>query len=128
MTFFTDDEHTVPQDTREVLAASSLLQITEFQLFEIAFERWFGRPPREGELEACFARYMFVYDAPFWVRQYCREVEVSDRNGSLDPREFGVLPREVPDTWMRRGLRHASVLLLLVVTLHLIAILVSTKG
>lgn len=128
MTFFTDDDHLVPEDTRYVLDASSLLQITEFRLFELAFERWFGRPPREGELEACFARYMFVSHAPFWVRQYCRDVAVKDGEGSLDPREFGVYPRVVPDTWMRRGLRHASLLLLLIVTLHLIAILVSTHG
>lgn len=126
MTFFTDDDHLVPQDTREVLAASSLLQITEFHLFELAFERWFGRQAREGELENCFARYMFASHAPFWVRQFCREVEIKDGDGSLDPRDFGVLPREVPDTWARRGLRHASLLLLLVVSLHLIAILIST--
>lgn len=128
MTFFTDDDHTVPQDTREVLAASSLLQITEFHLFELAYARWFGREPKEGELEECFARYMFAYHAPFWVRQYCRDVETKESDGSLDPREFGVLPREVPDTWVRRGLRHATVLLLVVVSMHLIAILVSTKG
>lgn len=128
MTFFTDDDHTVPQDTREVLAASSLLQITEFHLFELAYVRWFGRQAKEDELEACYARYMFAYRAPFWVRQYCREVETKDSDGSLDPRDFGVLPREVPDTWARRGLRHASLLLLLVVSLHLIAILISTNG
>ena len=128
MTFFTDDDHLVPEDTRDVLAASSLLQITEFHLFELAFERWFGRKAREGELEACFARYMFACRAPFWVRQYCREVETKENEGSLDPREFGVLPRVVPDTWARRGLRHASLLLLLVISLHLIAILISING
>jgi hypothetical protein len=127
MTFFTDDDHLVPEDLREVLAASSLLQITEFHLFELAFERWFGRQAREGELEACFARYMFASHAPFWVRQFCRDVATKDSDGSLDPRDFGVLPRVVPDTWARRGLRHASVLLLLVVSLHLIAILISTS-
>ena len=126
MTFFTTDDHEVPQDTRDVLSASCLLQITEFHLFELAYERWFGRPAREGELEECFARYMFAFRAPFWVRQYCRDVELTESRGTLNPRDFGVLPREVPDTWMRRGLRHASLLLLVVVTMHLVAILVST--
>ena len=32
-----------------------LLQITEFHLFELAYGRWFGRPPRDDELEECFA-------------------------------------------------------------------------
>lgn len=126
MTFFSSDDDTVPQDTLDVLAASSLLQITEFRLFELAYQRWFGRQPRERELEACFARYMFASQAPFWVRQYCRDVSIVDSEGSLDPRDFGVLPHEVSDTWVRRGLRHASLLLLLIITMHLVAILVST--
>jgi hypothetical protein len=125
MTFFTSDDDTVPRDTREVLAASCLLQITEFHLFELAYGRWFGRPPREDELEECFARYMFAHESPFWVRQFCRDVEITESRGGLDPRDFGVFPREVPDTWARRGLRHVSVLLLLVITLHMVAILIS---
>lgn len=126
MTFFSSDDDTIPQDTRDVLAASALLQITEFHLFELAYQRWFGGQPRKRELEACFAHYMFASRAPFWVRQYCRDVSIVDSEGVLDPRDFGVLPRQVSDTWVRRGLRHASLLLLLVVTLHLVAILVST--
>lgn len=126
MTFFTSDDETIPQDTRDVLAASSLLQITEFHLFELAYERWFGKQVKESELEACFARYMFASQVPFWVRNYCRDVSTTDNKGLLDPLDFGVLPRVVPDTWARRGLRHAMVLLLLITVMHLVAILVST--
>jgi len=128
MTFFTSDDDTIPRDTREVLAASALLQITEFHLFELAFERWFGRPPRDGELERCYARYMFAFQAPFWVRQFCRDVEVAERRAEFDPRDFGVFPKEYDETWARRGLRHASVMLFVVITLHLVAILISTSG
>ena len=67
---FTDDDHTVPQDTREVLAASSLLQITEFHLFELAFTRWFGREPKEGELEGGLA----------WARVLSMSMSVSTSN------------------------------------------------
>ena len=126
MTFFTNDDHTVPQDTLDVLAASSLLQITEFHLFELAHERWFGRQGREDELEACFAHYMFASSAPHWVRQFCRDVSIQDNDDSLDPRDFGVFPRQVSDTLARRGMRQAALLILLVVSLHLVAILVST--
>ena len=125
MTFFTDDEHTIPRDTRDVLVASSLLQITEFHLFELAYERWFGRQAKERELEAWFARYMFAAHAPCWVRQFCREVTTMESRGALDPLEFGVHPRVVPETPMRRVLRHASAMLMVVVALHLIAILIS---
>lgn len=128
MTFFTDDDHTVPPDTREVLDASALLQITEFHLFELAHERWFGKPAREQDLENIFARYMFAATAPHWVRQFCRDVADSERRGELDPIDFGVYPRIVPDTWMRRGLRHTMALATVVIALHLIAILVSVHG
>lgn len=126
MTFFTSDDDTIPQDTWDVLAASSLLQITEFHLFELAYERWFGRNAEERELEACFARYMFASRAPFWVRQFCRDVSIMDNDGSLNPRDFGVLPQEIPDTWARRGLCHTALMILIVITLHLVAILIST--
>ncbi len=126
MTFFTTDDHTVPQDTLDVLAASALLQITEFRLFELAHERWFGRRAKEDELEACFAHYMFASSAPHWVRQFCRDVSIQDHDNALDPRDFGVLPRQVSDTLARRGMRQAAFLIMLVVTLHLIVILIST--
>jgi hypothetical protein len=125
MTFFTSDDDTIPKDTLDVLAASSLLQITEFHLFELAYERWFGRQAKAPELEACFARYMFASQAPFWVRNFCRDVSITDSRGLLDPLDFGVVPRVVPDTWARRGLRHAMLLLLLITVMHLVAILVS---
>ena len=128
MTFFSDDDHTVPPDTLEVLEASALLQITEFHLFELAYERWFGRPAREEELEGVFARYMFASVAPPWVRQFCRAVADSERRGHLDPLEFGVQPRVVPDTWLRKGLRHTAALATVIITMHLIAILVSVHG
>jgi hypothetical protein len=55
-----------------------------------------------------------------------RRTVLTENDGTLDPGDFGVVPREVPDTWARRGLRHVSVLMLLVITLHLVAILIST--
>jgi len=128
MTFFTDDDHTVPPDTREVLEASSLLQITEFNLFELAHQRWFGSPADEQDLETTFARYMFAATAPPWVRKFCRDVADTERTGELDPLAFGVHPRVVPDTWLRRGLRHTLALATVVIALHLIAILVSVTG
>lgn len=126
MTFFSSDDDTIPQDVLDVLAASSLLEITEFHLFELAYERWFGKRVKESDLEACFARYMFASRAPFWVRNYCRDVSTADSTGLLNPRDFGVFPRVVPETWARRGLRQTALIILLVTVMHLVAILVST--
>jgi hypothetical protein len=59
------------------------------------------------------------------VRNFCRDVSITDSRGLHDPLDFGVVPRVVPDTWARRGLRHAMLLLLLITVMHLVAILVS---
>lgn len=125
MTFFTFDDHEVPPDTRDVLAASSVLQITEFRLFELAYLRWFGVDASPPALERQFAYYMFAECAPFWVRQFCRDVLERDRDGALDPLEFGVVPVAESDTLFRRGVRYGLILLFLMTTLHLVAFLAS---
>ena len=51
MTFFTFDDDEVPPDTRHVLQASAMLQIREFRLFELAYQRCFGEEPPEDRLE-----------------------------------------------------------------------------
>lgn len=125
MTFFTYDDDGIEQDTLDVLTASSALEITEFRLFELAYERWFGEPPMAEKLESIYTRYMFRANAPFWVRQYCREVMARENSGALDPKEFGVFPAPESDSMVQRGLRYGMVILFVMLTLHLIAILVA---
>ena len=51
MTFFSYDDDEVDQDSRDVLSVSSILQITEFHLFELAYQRWFGEEASEQKVE-----------------------------------------------------------------------------
>lgn len=125
MTFFTYDDDGIEQDTLDVLTASSALEITEFRLFELAYERWFGEPPIEEKMEPIYIRYMFRANAPFWVRQFCREVMAREKSGALDPREFGVFPAPESDSMVQRGLRYGMVILFVMLALHLVAILVA---
>jgi hypothetical protein len=125
MTFFSVDDDEVPQDARDVLAASAILQITEFRLFELAYLHWFGTSVCESHIERYYTGYMFASRAPFWVRQYCRDVLERNDENRLDPREFGVYPRQESDTMAKRGMRLGLILLFLMTTLHLVAILVS---
>ena len=126
MTFFSyDDDDEVEQDTLDVLSASAILEITEFRLFELAYQRWFGEPPLEQKLEPIYTAYMFRANAPFWVRQFCRDVMARDRTGTLDPTEFGVYPAPEIETMFNRGIRYTMVVLLVMVTLHLVAVLVA---
>lgn len=125
MTFFTLDEDEIAPDERDVLTASAILSITEFHLFELAYEHWFGEKAGEKGIERYYVPYMFRSVVPPWVRQYCRDVLARDREGRLNPRDFGVLPREESPTMVQRGLRYVFIVLLVMVTLHLVAFLVS---
>lgn len=125
MTFFTYDDDEIAQDTRDVLAASSELQITEFRLFELAYFRWFGEHLGEEKIERFYVGYMFKATAPFWVRHFCREVLEHAKTGELDPTKFGVFPVPVSHGLVNRGIRHGFVILLVIATLHLVAFLVA---
>ena len=125
MTFFTFDEDQLQPDESLVLGVSSLLQITEFRLFELAYERWFGARASAERLEKHFCAYMFGAVVPIWVRQYCRDVLDRDRSGRLDPRDFGVFPRQATDSMLQQGVRYALTLLFILGGLHLAAFLVA---
>lgn len=128
MTFFTIDEDEVPQDTRDVLAASAVLEITEFRLFELAYTRWFGEPASEKKVERYYEVYMFRAIAPFWVRQFCREVMDQARLDRLDPTQFGVFPLPESETMFQRGIRYSMVVAFVMLILHLVAIIVAGYG
>lgn len=61
-------------DLRLVADAANGLDTTEFALFKLAHEAWFGAPGRQEELERAFARYMRRGAAPSWVRHFARRV------------------------------------------------------
>ena len=125
MTFFTLDEDQLAPDESLVLETSSLLQITEFRLFELAYERWFGAPAPAPVMERHFCAYMFGAISPLWVRQYCRDVLEKDRTGTLDPRDFGVVPHRTTEGMLQQGIRYALTLLFVLGGLHLAAFLVA---
>ncbi|NIR28368.1 MAG: hypothetical protein GWN84_03375 [Gammaproteobacteria bacterium] len=125
MTFFTIDDDQIAPDTRDILSASAILEITEFRLFELAYERWFGKPAVEKEIERFFVGYMFRSIVPHWVRQFCRDVLTLDAAGKLVPRDFGVFPRPESHTMVQRGIRYLATVIFVVVTLHIVAILVT---
>jgi hypothetical protein len=68
---------------------------------------------------------MFQHRAPFWVRQFCRDVMEHEQHGDLNPAEFGAFPVAVSETMVQRGFRLSFIVFFVIVTLHLIAVLVS---
>lgn len=88
--FFVECEKSIPLDVRNVLDTAALLQVTEFNLFRMAYRHWHGRDASERSIEQFFVPYMFRSIVPCWVRQLCRHVLQADVEGTLAPIEFGV--------------------------------------
>jgi hypothetical protein len=83
------DQH-VPADVRRVTETAEVLQIREFEVFELAHRWWFDRRVDPRTLDQAFADYLLRQDVAAWARQYCRRVLNLAAVNQLDPRDFGV--------------------------------------
>jgi hypothetical protein len=77
-------------DAEAVCFAASLLDISEFKLFEIAHVNWFGREASNKDVEGFFGNYLKSGFVPFWLRDTVRKIISKYRNGNLAPSEFGI--------------------------------------
>jgi hypothetical protein len=55
-----------------VLWSAEILEKSEFEVFELAYQAWYRSTPDTTRLELIFAEYMFDGVVPFWVRQFTR--------------------------------------------------------
>lgn len=100
------DEKRMSAAVADVLEASALLQITEFELFRIAWRRWHGRAIADRDLERYYLPYMFRSQVPLWVRQLARQVIAEAEASRLDPASYGIMPRQLTMDMYNRGLRY----------------------
>lgn len=100
------DEKGMPADVADVLEAAALLQVTEFEFFRIAYQTWYGVAIGDDGLERHYLPYMFKKRVPIWARHLAREVIGKADLGQLDPRAFGVMPRQLTMDMYNRGLRY----------------------
>lgn len=83
-----------------VAYASSLLDVGEFQLFQLAHIEWFGVEGDIKELERYFFSYLTGYNMPHWARHFARHVISLEKEDRLKPLSieyhrfdsFGVTP------------------------------------
>ena len=74
----------------QVAMAARLLQVSEFEIFRLAYSGWYGLEIMEEETELIFGRYLLRREPPFWVRHLARRVRELHSRNALNPREFGV--------------------------------------
>ncbi|PIW26573.1 MAG: hypothetical protein COW30_14275 [Rhodospirillales bacterium CG15_BIG_FIL_POST_REV_8_21_14_020_66_15] len=111
-------------DARAVRAAAAILNLSEYDLFQLAFERWWGRPPRNGELEPAFVAFLFDQGTPHWARHFARRVLDEAEAGTLDRAALGAgrFKRVVPLPTRARPPLSVTLLLLAVYVLGAAAI------
>lgn len=90
------------RDCRAVRDAAAALRISEYDLFSLAYEKWWGERPTDAMLEPVFVQYLYEEAVPFYVRHFTRDVLDRWRRGALDRAAMGadryrwVLPATVP--------------------------------
>jgi hypothetical protein len=110
------DENLSP-DVDSVLNATALLDVTEWDFFNLAYNRWYGEPVEEGAMEAIFAAYMFKDVVPVWARHFARLVERLYRRGVLDRQALGVERLQGSKQMASRGVRYSILIVTLLIAL-----------
>lgn len=114
------DENIQP-DVQDVLDAAAILDITEYDLFRLAYRRWHGDPAEDETMEPFFVAYMFGESVPAWVRHFARLVKRDHGLDQLDRTELGVadLPRD--ERMVRSGVRYSVALVTVMAVLLVLA-------
>jgi hypothetical protein len=116
-----DQKSLAQRDAGRVEFAASLLQISEFRFFKIAYFRWFGRNIDESSLEYIFDDFMFENIVPHYVRHFAREVLSLFEKGTLDPKQFGI-NRPAPTPELRSAGIGYTVMLFVILVIFVLLI------
>ena len=114
------DERLDP-DIQSVLDAAAMLDVTEYELFRLAYRRWYGSVPDDGKVEPHFVAYMFRNVVPLWVRHFARKVESLFRRGKLDRHALGVDRLATSPEMVSLGVRYTVAIGVVLVTLVVLA-------
>ncbi len=89
----------VKPDSDSVGRAAGMLQVSEFEIFELAYGLWFGKSASSEQTEYLFSGYMHRGLVPYWERDMARKVIERCGGDKCDPEEFGVhMPEADPET------------------------------
>jgi hypothetical protein len=114
------DEHMEPEIQR-VLDTAAILEITEFEVFRLSYDRWFGTPANDAIIEPFFCDYMFGMVVPSWVNHFTRKVVKLYDAGQLDPTRYGIFPKPLSHASVRMGIQIAVIITTLLICLIMLA-------
>ncbi|KPK26887.1 MAG: hypothetical protein AMJ61_07555 [Desulfobacterales bacterium SG8_35_2] len=85
--FLVDDE------TKLIGFIAAVLQISEYELFRIAYLKWFDHAISDKRLDTLFKEYLETGEAPFWVNDFARKAHEKFKAGELNYRDYGIRRR-----------------------------------
>ena len=113
----------------EILYASNLLQIGEFQLIQLAYKVWYRKDLPEDKINKIFSEYMVSGIIPIWVTYYAQDIlkmEKANVLNSYDEKyhvydhEFGAYIHNHKQR-KRRGIFYAIIVAFVFVASHYVA-------
>jgi hypothetical protein len=104
----------------EVLDTAALLDTTEFNIFCLAYTRWFGRGASVEFIEPHFNAYMFSEIVPFWVHHFTRHIMNLYATGRLNPEDYGLKMPPASARMIFLGRLYAFLLILILVVLFVV--------
>lgn len=112
----------VDNEAKLIGFAAGVLQISEYELFRIAYSNWFNHPITDTRLDSLFIDYLTHGDAPYWVNDFSRKVHEKFKAGELNYKDYGIT-RRVCDrrTKIKGWIIILSLLLLLLLYSYLLA-------
>ena len=114
----------------EILYASNLLQIGEFQLIQLAYKVWFRKDLPENKINKIFEEYMIREIMPIWVTYYAKDIIKLDNANVLNgydekyhvyDHEFGTYIYDNKQR-RRRGVLYATIIAIVFIASHYMAI------
>ena len=73
-------------DAQQVEEAAAILNVSEFRLFELAYQDWFGVHGLERNLESVYMPYIVCGTVPCWLRHFVRKtLRLCDEAGLFLP-------------------------------------------
>ena len=83
----------VDNEAKLIGFAASALQISEYELFRLAYQKWYGRTIADNRLDYLFKDYLKSCSAPFWVNDFARNAYEKFQAGKLDYKDYGIKRR-----------------------------------
>jgi len=103
------------KDLIAVAVSASLLQVSEFKCFQVAYEQWFGHELDAQSMENIFSTYLKELSVPHWVRHFTRKVFYLEVQGKLNPEDFNIFRQENTRKDRIRGVCYTALMLAITV-------------